>query len=151
MTTLHNIISAQEQSHYATAAGNQMHAKLRHVIVDAKTERGDSGIITKIKSTPALLQFFGETAQTEVPIAGILNRRFISRRIDRMVINHTDKLIMILDYKTDTNRTLRHDQYITQIREYAELLNMIYPGYQIFAYILWTRDFSLENVPIKSL
>ncbi len=151
MTTLHNIISAHEQSHYATNAGNQMHAKLRHIVVDKKTERGDSDIIAKIKNAPELLQFFGADAQTEVPVAGILDHRFISRRIDRMTINHIEKCIKILDYKTDTNRDLRHNQYMAQIREYAELLRMIYPHYQISAYILWTHDFLLENVPIKSL
>lgn len=151
MTTLNNIISDFTQIQHATSAGINMHSKLRQIIIDNNTHVGDKQIIQKILSTPSLPDFFGPTSKTEVPIAGTIHNRFISRRIDRLNINHDTKTISILDYKTDINRHQFYNDYINQINEYATLLHNIYPNYRILGYILWTHDFSLENIQIKQL
>lgn len=151
MTTLHNILSVHDATQHATAHGTQMHTRLQHVVIDGDNTRGDTELVKYVCSNPELTPFFAPCARTEVPIAGTINNRFISRRIDRLVIDDTNKTIQILDYKTDTDRTAFHDKYVIQLREYARLLHAIYPDYKITAHILWIHDFSLENVPVKSL
>ena len=151
MVTLHKILSAYDSAHYASEKGTQTHARLQGIRIDGKNTTGDSELVQIIQKHPELVPFFGSDSKTEVPIAATINKRFISRRIDRLVIDATNKTIKILDYKTDINRTVRHDRYVNQLCEYATVLHAIYPDYKILAYILWTHDFSLENVPVKSL
>ena len=84
--------------------------------------------------------------KTEVPIAGTINGRFISRRIDRLFTDDENKRVYVLDYKTDTDRAAFHDKYVEQINEYKTLLRDIYPNYEIRGYILWLHDFSVEEI-----
>ena len=146
MTTLNNILSNHEQHTHATRTGTKMHALLQHIVIDANYQHGDDTLIQKIKQNLAIVRFFTAAAKTEVPIAGFINGKFISRRIDRLLINHTNKQIDIIDYKTDINRDNYIDNYKIQLREYAQLLHKIYPSYSVNCYILWTHDFSLENI-----
>ena len=99
-----------------------------------------------VQKHPELVKFFGKNSETEIPVAGYINGRFVSRRIDRLVIDHENKLVYILDYKTDIDKSTYHEDYIQQINEYVELLRGIYPQYDIQAFILWLNDFSLEKV-----
>ena len=128
-----------------------MHARLQHVYTDSTNSIGDTELLAKISATPEIAKLFAPASQTEVPIAGTINGRFISRRIDRLLIDHATKTIKILDYKTDTNPDLRKNAYIAQINEYAQLLRAIYPTYTIFGYILWTHNFLLENIHVKTV
>lgn len=146
MTTLHNILSDHESRTHATNTGTKTHALLQHVIIDKDVEQGDQRLIQKIKQNSTITRFFTAAAKTEVPIAGFINGKFISRRIDRLLINHTNKQINIIDYKTDTSRDNYIDNYRIQLHEYAQLLHKIYPSYSVNCYILWTHDFSLENI-----
>ena len=146
MTTLHDILKVCEQTYTATNVGTQMHKKLQHIIIDADRTSGTPDLVAKISSRPDLLPFFCASAKTEVPIAGTVKGRFISRRIDRLVVNPLARTVSIMDYKTDTDKTINHNKYIAQLREYIDLLHAVYPGYTIVAYILWTRDFSLEKI-----
>ena len=149
MTTLHKILQTHEHNKHATDTGTKMHLRLQHVCIDDEHCTGDADLIGKITSNPEIAKLFCRASKTEVPIAGTINNRFISRRIDRLWIDDTNKTIHILDYKTDTNRDTYHSMYVSQIHEYALLLKYIYPTYKIKGYILWTRDFLLENIPIK--
>lgn len=152
MTQLHKIITEQEQTLHATQTGTHTHAllakiHLSHQTTDTKTIE----LISKIKQSPELIELFSENSKSEVPIAGTINSRFISRRIDRLLIDDTNKTIKILDYKTDMDTDIRKNSYIAQINEYAQLLRAIYPTYKIFGYILWTHNFLLENIHIKAV
>lgn len=149
MTTLNNILTTADHTKFATDAGTKMHTILQHIVISDNISNGDAEIISRIKSNPDILRFFGPDSRTEVPIAGTTNGRFVSRRLDRMVIDPVAQTIAILDYKTDTDRTALHNKYVAQIREYAALLRAIYPTYKITGHILWTHDFSLENIPLK--
>ena len=88
----------------------------------------------------------GPMSKTEVPIAGVINGRFISRRIDRLYINQNTKTIIILDYKTDIDKNVFREKYIDKLTEYRELLKQIYNGFSVSCKIFWTNDFTLENV-----
>ena len=149
MTTLNDIILNYAQQRFATTAGTKMHAALRKVTIDGTHSTGEPDLIAKITGVPLLAKFFCAESKTEVPIAGTINGRFISRRIDRLFIDSQKKTVTILDYKTDQDRTAFYNSYVAQIREYATLLQAVYPEHIITAYILWTHDFSLENIPLK--
>lgn len=151
MTTLHNIIQNAEHTRFATETGREMHRKLRNIVISDTRSTGDADLIGRICATPHLKQFFTVSSRTEVPIAGTINNRFISRRIDRLVIDNKARTIIVLDYKTDTDPDANRPQYIIQINEYIQLLNGMYPNYEITGYILWTHDFLLEKMPAMRL
>lgn len=146
MKTLHDILNHCERTRFATDAGTQMHKRLQRVTIEADKISGDPDVVACISAKSELLPFFCASAKTEVPIAGTIKGRFISRRIDRLVVNASDKTVSVLDYKTDTDKTINRDKYISQVREYIALLHAVYPDYAIKGYILWTHDFSLEKI-----
>lgn len=151
MTALNDILTTHDRKKFAVTHGIKMHIRLQRVIIDGDRTCGDPELVSLIRQNPSLLQFFAKNSQTEVSIAGVINTRFISRRIDRLIVNQRNKTIAILDYKTDIDCDAFRDKYVAQLREYATLLHAIYPDYKITAHILWTHDFSLENIPIKPL
>lgn len=144
--TLSELISKQHAAQFATATGTHMHERLRKIIIAPDKTYGDDNLIQKIKQTCGLAEYFTPTARTEVPVAGIINNKFISRRIDRMLINTSTKQIKILDYKTDINNTLNYIKYKKQLQEYRDLLHIIYPDFIISTAILWTHDWRLEQI-----
>lgn len=143
---LRNFLTGANNKEFATKTGAQMHAVLQHVIVDESGDYGDKDIIEIIKEKPELKCFFVCDAQTEVPIAGEINGCFISRRIDRLLINHDTKTIDFIDYKTDINKTEFIEKYENQLKEYAQLLHSAYPGYKVNGYILWLHDWNLNRI-----
>ena len=149
MKTLHDILKQAESMRFATDCGTDMHRKLQRVIVSSDFTAGDSGLVQRIITRPDLIPFFCDAAQTEVPIAGTANGRFISRRVDRLVVNKQNKTVLVLDYKTDRDSSVCRDKYVAQIKEYIDLLRAVYPEYVISGYILWTYDFSLEKIHTK--
>ncbi len=143
---LRNTLSKRTNANHAIASGTSMHQKLQFVFVDGDNTCGDTELVSTIIAHPELQIFFTKNSQTEIPLAGVVSGRFISRRIDRMIVNHTTKTIDVLDYKTDTDQDLFHDKYTKQIGEYIILLGQIYPGYKINGYILWTHNWDLEKI-----
>lgn len=143
---LRTLLSQQQQTEMATKHGRTIHAILQNMDINNISQKAESDLLQKISSNQILLNFFTKPFMTEVPIAGYINNKFISRRIDRLKINETEKTIDILDYKTDTDKQARHDDYVLQISEYKKLLQDAFPGYQIKGYILWLVDFSLEQI-----
>ncbi len=143
---LTDFLTEHERKTHATNVGTSMHAKMQKIVIDDDIESGDCEIINIIKQRSDLLPFFVKSAQTEVPIAGIVYGNFISRRIDRLLINPGDKTIDFIDYKTDINKSEFIDKYRHQLKEYAELLRSAYPKYKINGYILWLHDWTLECV-----
>ena len=130
----------------ATDAGNRLHSCMRHIVIDGDNTTGDNAILNKIFQCPSLIEFFIPASQTEVPIAGHINGKFVSRRIDRLIIDNDKKTIKILDYKSDTDKQKFLAKYTEQITEYKNLMQDIYPGYTIRGYILWLHDFSLIEI-----
>lgn len=139
--TVCDFLTQIQSEKFATNAGKNMHERLRIASTDDSCE-----LAQHILATPGLAEYFTQSAKTEVPIAGTIRGKFISRRIDRLVIDHDTKTIKILDYKTDIDRKSRRTKYIFQLREYQELLHAIYPDFKIFAAILWTHDWTLESI-----
>ena len=146
MTTLHNILQQSLQTSHATATGAHTHRLLQHIFIDTDNTTGEPILVEKIRQNPNIARLFCSASKTEVPVAGTINNRFISRRIDRLLIDDSTKTISILDYKTDINHDTFYKQYVYQIQEYTQLLHQIYPEHNIVGYILWTHDFTLERV-----
>ena len=143
---LENILIGANKKEYATQTGTNIHAQLRHVIVDAKGNGGAPEFVELIQNRSDLKPFFCANAKTEVPIAGYINGHFISRRIDRLLINNKNKNIDFIDYKTDTDKNAFVEQYKKQLKEYAQLLKSAYPDYKINGYILWINDWTLDKI-----
>ena len=140
------ILATNDSVKHATSAGTDMHNRLARVVIDSEVVRGDADLIAKIKSVPELAELFSAGSAVEVPIAGTIGNRFVSRRIDRLLVDDKAKNVFVLDYKTDINHDVFHDSYVAQLREYAALLRQIYPKYKISCFILWTHDWTLESV-----
>ena len=154
-------LKAREKQGFATGRGTEIHRQLQFLKLDS--EYGGAGLTQtgkksdlgtrsphlqeKIRENLKLAQFWGTDTRPEVPIAGYLNGKFVSRRIDRLKI--TLEAVEFLDYKTDADKTIRRDKYAAQMKEYATLLRMAYPNRTIRGYILWTHDWELEKI-IKS-
>ncbi|MBO7066056.1 MAG: hypothetical protein J6W40_00350 [Alphaproteobacteria bacterium] len=144
---LKELLAEHETKKNATKTGKEMHEKLRLIRVLADCDMVDTKLKKRIESCDGLSMFFTENAKTEVPIAGIINGYFASRRIDRLVVDDAKKVVRILDYKTDVDKTSLRDKYMAQLGEYEKLIRQIYPRYKVEKYILWLHDWVLE--PIK--
>ncbi len=144
---LTDFLNAQNNKKYATQSGTKIHTMLKNIVIDSAVGNiGDQDIIEKIRKNPQLTQYFTRFAKTEVPIAGFINDVFISRRIDRLLIDHTTKTITFIDYKSDLDKHTFIEQYKKQLNEYAQLLKSAHPEYKIVGYILWLHDWDLQKV-----
>lgn len=140
------ILKAYDAVKMATATGTDMHNRLGRVVIDVDKMCGDPDLIEKIQAVPKLAGLFSVGSMVEVPIAGNIGNRFVSRRIDRLLIDDKTKTVYVLDYKTDTNQDSFRERYVAQLHEYAALLRQIYPKYKIQCMILWTHNWVLESV-----
>lgn len=143
---LKDILFQIDQREFATKTGYEKHLKMQKIVIENDVLQGDANICAEIASRPELLKFFGSNSKTEVPIAGYINDHFISRRIDRLVIDDKEHNVYVMDYKTDIDKTAFREKYNKQLNEYAALLKSIYPECKVFCYILWLNDFTLEKI-----
>ena len=97
-TSPYDFIRRGRDMRFATSAGTDMHERLRKIAIDAAAARGDAELIARIQTNAPLAEYFGPHARTEVPVAGTINGRFISRRIDRMIVDAAAKTINIFDW-----------------------------------------------------
>jgi ATP-dependent helicase/nuclease subunit A len=83
---------------------------------------------------------FGMESRAEVPLAGIINDRTVSRQVDRLCL--VDNQVWIVDYKTNRppplNKTDTPRPYRQQLAEYRALLREIYPNRAVRCFLLWT-------------
>ncbi len=145
-SNLTELLNEYDAKKYAVDAGSVMHEKLRSVRVLSDFDKVDSELKKCVESCAGLSSFFIEKARTEVPVAGIINGNFISRRIDRLVVDDENKIVRILDYKTDIEKETYREKYIAQLDEYEKLMRQIYPEHKIEKYILWLHDWTLEKL-----
>ena len=144
---LNNFLKESDTKKYATQKGTRIHALLKNIVIDSiNGDFGNQDIILKIKKHPELCKYFSATSKTEVPIAGYINGVFLSRRIDRLLIDDATKTVYFIDYKTDMDKNAFVEQYKYQLKEYAELLHSAYPDYKINGYILWLHDWALDKI-----
>ncbi|MBO4700801.1 MAG: hypothetical protein J5620_03590 [Alphaproteobacteria bacterium] len=143
---IQDLINAKSRQEYATTAGRAMHTQMQHIFYTGHGWVGNANITKRISGISELMEYMGVLSRTEVPIAGTVNGKFISRRIDRLYVNNDTKKVVVLDYKTDADKNLFYKKYCEQLTEYYELLKQIYKGFNIECKILWLGDFTLENI-----
>lgn len=144
---LTDFLNKNDSKKHATKNGTKAHILMQNVVVDDVCgNHGAHEIIKKIQKMPHLRKYFSHNAVTEIPIAGFVNGIFISRRIDRLLINHISKTIEFIDYKTDINKHEFIEKYKKQLSEYEQLLRSAYPEYKIVGYILWLHNWELEQI-----
>jgi ATP-dependent helicase/nuclease subunit A len=160
--TLYEFLESRLAQKRAQDAGAEMHRRLQRIMIrdnspapgpdDARADgkaKDDADLIGKIREH-GLQRFFGPDSRAEVPIAGLIGGRFVSRRIDRMVCADAPggadtPAIEFLDFKTDADKAARRDKYASQMAEYSRLLSAAFPGRAIRGYILWLHDWTLEK------
>lgn len=144
---LQQIVNSQEQQQCAMRAGVAVHQRLGRVcFYPDGSATGNADIVSKLRLNPELVEIMGILSKPEVPIAGFVKGKFISRRIDRLYVNTDTKTVIILDYKTDKDKEQYYTKYTEQLKEYREILKMIYRHFCIQCKILWINDFTLENI-----
>ena len=144
---LTDILNTLEKQKVAMNSGASMHSRLCRVCCDASgVWHGEPDIIARLSCVPELCELMGPLSKPEVPIAGTVDGRFISRRVDRLYVNDVTKTVVILDYKTDTDKKIYFQKYVEQLNEYRALLKQIFRHFNISCKILWTNDFTLENL-----
>ncbi len=105
---------------------------------------------------PALQSIFAPTALAEVPISAKLDvfdaegrPIIISGQIDRLAVSETE--VLIIDFKTNrpppTSVEEVAEPYIRQLSAYAMALQAIYPGRTVRAWLVWTYDAAIMEVP----
>ena len=145
-TKLKTLIQDIESQDFATSHGINVHAQLSKIVYQNNQFIGNQNIISRITSNQELSEIMGSLSRAEVPVAGYVNGVFLSRRIDRLYVNPNTKTVIILDYKTDTNKETNYEKYRAQLSEYYKLVKQIYPDFNVMCKILWTNDFTLENI-----
>ena len=144
--TLRRILDEYDNMQYATQQGSEMHRKMRAVHMENGVLVGDKSIVDNINKHPELAMFFVPASRVEVPVAAIVHGNFISRRIDRMVVDEDNKTIHVIDYKTDIDKGVFRLKYVAQVQEYVSIVKEIYPKYTVIGYILWLHDWTLEKL-----
>ncbi|MDE6250270.1 MAG: hypothetical protein K2M34_01380 [Alphaproteobacteria bacterium] len=139
---LRDFLDESNRRNIATAYGTDFHNRLQNIQLDNQSDE----LVQRILANSDLARLFDTLSKSEVPIAGYINNKFVSRRIDRLRIDMINKTIEILDYKTDINHDARRAHYIAQLGEYKNLMSQIYPDFKITCFILWTHDWILERI-----
>lgn len=138
MKSMKEVLENKKREDFATSRGSDIHHQLQFLDLNKDCE-----LARKIKSNQDIMKFFNTNSRAEVPVAGTINGRFYSNRIDRLL--KTDSGILFLDYKTDTDKS-RLPEYEKTMKIYAELLRAIYPMHAVHGYILWLKNFELEKL-----
>jgi len=93
-----------------------------------------------VLDTPEFAPLWGDEAQAEVPVVGLIGGHALSGQIDRLVA--TESQVLIVDYKTVRPPPERDSEvaplYLQQLAIYRAALERVYPGRLIACAILWT-------------
>ncbi|MCE2950640.1 MAG: double-strand break repair helicase AddA [Alphaproteobacteria bacterium] len=94
---------------------------------------------------PDLQKFFGVRALHEVPLSGFLEGNPVTGRIDLLLQDGKD--LLIVDFKSTPAPPLTIPAaYVEQLRLYQRLLQPLYPHHKITTWILWTSTATLVKV-----
>ena len=93
-----------------------------------------------VLEAPEFAALWGDDAQAEVPVVGLIGGHALSGQIDRLVA--TDSQVLIVDYKTvrppPENDADVAAPYLQQLAIYRAALERIYPDRPVSCAILWT-------------
>lgn len=96
--------------------------------------------ILNIFTNSDLAFLFGANSKSEVPVMGKIDGQLILGKIDRLIVNEND--IVIVDYKSDVLKeeemAVKALKYKEQLGFYSEIMSLIYPGKMVKSAIVWT-------------
>ncbi len=125
--------------HFLSKPGNKIEPNIQNEI---KQE------VLAVLRHPEFGRLFSKESQTEVPLVGLVGNDVMSGRIDRLLVE--DNEVLILDYKTNRPSPISSDRvpqvYRKQLKNYKELLEPIYPGKTIRTFLLWTDETKLMEI-----
>lgn len=111
------------------------------------------GHIRRVITNTDFADFFGSNARAEVPLAAVVGEAVITGRVDRLVIEPGK--VRVLDFKTGRNVPPNASglpaAYLRQMAHYVAALEMIFPGSQVEASLLFTHDATLMPLPEQIL
>ena len=110
-----------------------------------------------VTEAPAHAALFAEGSRAEVPLIGTVKSPrgtfTVSGQIDRLAVS--DREVLIVDYKTNRPPPASADgvalSYRRQLALYRALLQEIYPGRMVRAFLLWTAAPKLMEIDGKTL
>ena len=116
-----------------------------------------SGEALAVTEAPDHALLFAEGSRAEVPLIGTVKTArgsfTVSGQVDRLAV--TDREVLIVDYKTNRpppdNAAGVALPYRRQLALYRALLQEIYPGRRIRAFLLWTAAPRLMEIDGKTL
>lgn len=102
-----------------------------------------------VLAEPAWADVFGPGSLAEVPIAAVVGERVVSGTLDRLLLQ--DGRVRVVDFKTDRRPPLSLKSVpvssLRQMAAYVAALEVIYPGRQIEAALLYTHTPQLFVIP----
>ncbi len=107
--------------------------------------------VSRVLDNPAFADIFGPGSRAEVSLVGVIDGKFISAQIDRLIVKADE--VLIVDYKS--NRDVPENPanvppgYLAQLGLYAKLVKQVYGGRKVRTALLWTEDCSLMEIPAK--
>ncbi|NDH64143.1 MAG: hypothetical protein EBY18_21425 [Alphaproteobacteria bacterium] len=110
-----------------------------------------------VTEAPAHAALFGPRSRAEVPLIGTVQTPrgtfTVSGQVDRLAVS--DSEVLIVDYKTNRPPPASADGvalgYRRQLALYRSLLQAIYPGRPVRAFLLWTAAPKLMEIDGKIL
>ncbi len=108
-------------------------------------------VAVRVIENPSFAGIFSADALSEAPIAGIVDGVVIAGTVDRLSVS--DNVVEVVDFKTGRRVPSTVDeipvQHLRQMAAYAEVLNVIFPGREVRASLLYSEGPALfELTPI---
>ena len=104
--------------------------------------------VADILDHPGLDRLFGPGARAEVPVVGRIGERIVSGRVDRLVVDADE--VLVVDYKTNRRPPATTadipELYVRQMAAYRLALACIYPRHRIRCLLVWTDGPALMEI-----
>ncbi|WP_298194133.1 double-strand break repair helicase AddA [Novosphingobium sp.] len=116
---------------------------------DADAREAMAAAALRVLAEPAWAEVFGPGSLAEVPIAAVVGERVVSGTLDRLLL--AESHVRVVDFKTDRRPPQAiADVPVASLRQmaaYVAALEVIYPGRQIEAALLYTHTPLLIVIP----
>ena len=104
--------------------------------------------VLSLLENPQTAGLFGPESLAEVPVSGIIGKRIINAKIDRLAVFENE--VHLIDYKSGRlipqNIQETPPAYVRQMTAYKDLIARIYPGKKIRCFLLWTEAPKLTEI-----
>lgn len=112
-----------------------------HLLISDEMKVQIKASIRNVLSHPEFCHILEKQLKTEVPILGYSDHQRSNCIIDLLAIDHEEKTIQIVDYKTgvflEDYRLNPPSEYKNQLGLYKNLVQDIYPGYKVLNFLFW--------------